>query len=119
LQKRGIKRSKSTVARYVKRFIERERKAFEIGVWVDEMDDAFRAVNELTARMHPERERERLDAIYNGIATIKLAIQPWALEQARSAGDTETLARLVRLSSEYFAPAAREDKPKNKLEIVR
>jgi hypothetical protein len=110
LAKRGIKRSKTTVSRHVKDFIERERRSFEIGVWVDEMDATLEAFRELTDRMNPEWNKPQLDVIERALSIVRQVIQPWAIERARSADDNETLARLVKYSSEYFGPASREDK---------
>jgi hypothetical protein len=112
LEKRGIKKARSTVARRVKEFVARERRAFEIGQWVDEMDDALESIEELAGRMNPEWHKEQLDAVQKGLSLIRQAIGPWAIDRARSADDAETLARLVRYSSDYFAPGPREDKPK-------
>lgn len=120
LAKRGIKRCKTTVSRRVKEFVERERRSFDIGVWVDEMQGTFDAFDELTERMHPEWYKTQRDVIERALSIIRQTLQPWAIERARSADDNETLARLVKYSSEYFGPASREDKakPPPKLGIV-
>ncbi len=112
LENRGIKKAKSTVSRRVKEFIERERRAFEIGVWIDEMHHALQSVEELADRMNPEWHKEHRETIDRALSLIRKVVQPWALDQARLADNEETLARLVRYSSEYFGPGARADKPK-------